>query len=426
MSTFVVQGKQRLVGSYPVQGNKNAALPLIAAGLLSERAVLDRVPDILDVRNLLRIVDSLGATVTRQGESLVIERPRTFEPRLDEEMVHQLRGSVLLLGVLLPEIGQLEAPLPGGCPIGRRSLETHWRVFEAAGFDVSEQNGRVRIRRSRQIEHPRVYLPEASVTATENALLLFARTGGTVENPAREPHVLSLIEFLQKLGVEVETHPLHYVIRKGVSSLGREIKFTIPPDYIDAGTAAFAAAVTHGCLRLESLRRDDFIGIHSTLEAFGLRVSWEDDAAVVDFEGTELRNPEKITAAPWPGFPTDLTSLAIVAATQAAGECLVHDWLYESRMFFVDKLVRMGARITLCDPHRVLVCGPTVLRGIRLESPDIRAGMALLVAGLCAEGVTIIEHAEVVERGYENVVSRFRGIGGQIRKLENDKVESPG
>lgn len=417
MSRFVIEGGNPLEGVYPIQGNKNAALPLLAAALLASRTRLERVPRIRDVQNMIRIIEALGARVEWEDDSLQLTAPAEPNPHLPRELVLQLRGSVLLLGVLLPQVEELEAPLPGGCPIGRRSLETHWRVFRAAGYEVEEAFQQVRIKRVRRVATPCVYLPEASVTATENALLLFARDGGVIENPAREPHVLDLVAFLQVLGVEIILEPTRFVVR-GRPGKPREARFRVSPDYIDAGTAAIAALVTCGKLDLRPVSRRELLGIAELLELFGARLTWHSEGAVVERGDSELLSPGKITAAPWPGFPTDLTSLAVVLATQARGQCLIHDWLYESRMFFVDKLVRMGANLTLCDPHRVLVAGPTRLRGTRLESPDIRAGMALLVAGLCAEGTTVIEHAEVVERGYEAVAERFTAVGARINEVD--------
>lgn len=416
MSRFVIEGGSPLQGVYPIQGNKNAALPLLAAALLTSQTRLEGVPRIRDVENMIRIIEALGARVDWEDEGLQLTVPAQLEPHLPRNLVFQLRGSVLLLGVLLPQVGELEAPLPGGCPIGRRSLETHWRVFRAAGYEVEETFQCVRIKRVRRVAAPRVYLPEASVTATENALLLFAREGGVIENPAREPHVLDLVKFLQGIGVGIALEPCRFVV-EGWQGPPRSMSFRVPPDYIDAGTAAIAALVTGGRLDLRPVSRRELLGIAELLEMFGARITWRQEGVVVERERPELVSPGKITAAPWPGFPTDLTSLAVVLATQARGQCLIHDWLYESRMFFVDKLVRMGANLTLCDPHRVLVAGPTRLRGTRLESPDIRAGMALLVAGLCAEGTTVIEHAEVVERGYQAVTERFAAVGARITEV---------
>jgi UDP-N-acetylglucosamine 1-carboxyvinyltransferase len=292
-------------------------------------------------------------------------------------------------------------------------------VFQSAGFSVVENTNGVEIRRTQHVQEPQVYLEESSVTATENALILFSALGaGLIENPAREPHVLSLVDFLRRLGCEIELHPLYFRVHEGPAKEKQQVEFRIPADYIDAGTVSIAAAVTGGEISLQGATHNDVVGFRSVLEGFGLRFAEYGSDRLKATTASERRSPSQLTAGLWPSFPTDLVSLAIVLATQSKGLCLVHDWLYESRMFFIDKLVRMGAHVTMCDPHRVLVEGPTVLRGTQLESPDIRAGMALVVAGLCAEGVTVLEHAEVIERGYERVVERLRSIGAEISEME--------
>ena len=412
---FAITGGRQLDGVYPVQGNKNAALPLISAALLARAPVrLHQVPRIDDVDHLLLLVEALGVEVEWQDDDLLLDSRNLQLNELPSQLVERLRGAILLLGPLAAKFDQISCAVPGGCPIGRRSFDVHWRVFEAAGYSVDEDPSRIELRKTQRVKEPRVYLEESSVTATENALLLFSALGaGTIENPAREPHVLSLIEFLNLLGCEIELHPLYYRVVRGVSDPSRELSFRVPPDYADAGTIAIATAVTAGNVLIRGIRKQEMMGIHTVLRRFGVELEFETEADLRVAPCT-LTNPSEVTAGPWPLFPTDLVSLAIVLATQTSGLCLVHDWMYEARMFFVDKLVRMGARITMCDPHRVLVQGPSKLRGTRLESPDIRAGMALIVAGLCAEGVTVIEHGESVLRGYEKVTERLRQIGAEI------------
>ncbi len=417
MSTqFVISGGRALQGEYPVQGNKNAALPLISAALLARgRVTLRNVPDIVDVANLLILVEAMGCRVERRGETLVLDSTGLRSGEFPASVVQKLRGAILLLGSLAPTLGEIYCGLPGGCPIGRRSFDVHWSVFRSAGFWVKQEGDGVQVKRMSRVERPRVYLDEVSVTATENALILFAALGsGVVENPAREPHVFSLVEFLRALGCRIETHPLHFEVLSGVDPSRGEVEFAVPGDYIDAGTIAIAAAVTGGRVCLTGVTRWDVLGIWPTLSRFGIRMKELGEDGWEVASTPSLANPPQLQSGPWPQFPTDLVSLAIVLATQAGGLCLVHDWMYEARMFFVDKLVRMGGRITMCDPHRVLVEGNTRLKGTRLESPDIRAGMALVVAGLCAEGSTVIEHAEVIQRGYATVVQRLGAIGADI------------
>ncbi|MFQ5737882.1 MAG: UDP-N-acetylglucosamine 1-carboxyvinyltransferase [Acidobacteriota bacterium] len=414
---FVIEGGGRLDGDYQVQGNKNAALPLIAAALLARRRVtLHNTPRIVDVENMLRLIEPLGVSVHWNGTSLCLDTSCLLPGQLDAEVVDQLRGAILLLGPLASLWGEVSCALPGGCPIGRRSFAVHWSAFRAAGFSVREDRRGIELRRTGDPRNPRVYLEESSVTATENALLLFAALGGgLIENPAREPHVLSLVDFLGALGCRIGLHPLYFRVGGQVGKRRSAIEFEVPGDYIDAGTIAIAAAVTSGRLRLRGVGERELMGIRPVLEKFGMAFTRISEAAW-EVSASGLSSPSQVTAGPWPLFPTDLVSLAIILATQSAGLCLVHDWMYEARMFFVDKLVRMGGRVTMCDPHRVLVEGNTRLQGTRLESPDIRAGMALVVAGLCAEGTTRIEHAEVIKRGYQDVVERLGDVGAEIRE----------
>ena len=417
---FRIEGGQSLSGSYPVQGNKNAALPLIAASLLSPRPVtLKNVPRIIDVENMLHLIRSVGADFQWQGNALRIAPASRYATNLPVDVVSRLRGGVLLFAPLLGRSGELACGLPGGCPIGKRSFDIHWTVFEAAGFQVREVANTVAIsRRDEEVERPSVHLEEVSVTATENALMLFAAMGrGKIINPAREPHVFSLIDFLRLLGCEIELGPLSYQVHRGLAVLEKDPEFCVPGDFLDAGTVAIASAVTGGSVELQGIDETQLLGVIPTLRRFGIHLNQAaTDPACWRVQADKLQNPVQVQAGPWPLFPTDLISLAIVLATQANGLCLVHDWMYEARMFFVDKLRRMGGGATLCDPHRVLVEGSSHLKGTRLESPDIRAGMAMVVAGLCATGTTLIEHAEVIKRGYEAVVPRLRGIGADIEE----------
>ncbi len=411
---LVIEGGHPLQGVYRVQGNKNAALPLIAASLLSREPVtLHNVPRIVDIENLVRLLGALDVKTEWQGSHLSIDAGSLKEAELPADIVHRLRGSILLLGVMAPRMDVLTCALPGGCPIGQRSFQVHWSVFRAAGFRIEQDLEKVVIHREHHIDNPRVFLEEASVTATENALILFAGLGGgTVENPAWEPHVQSLIEFLRTLGFSIEVNALSIQIEARLHSQPA-LEFTVPGDYVDAGTLAIAAAVTGGDVAIDGITADALLGVRPALNRFGIHMTPSRESLWA-VSVSPRSSPPKITAGPWPSFPTDLVSLAIVLATQSEGHCLIHDWMYEARMFFVDKLARMGASVTLCDPHRVLVTGPRRLQGIHLESPDIRAGMALVVAGLCAQGTTEIEHSEVIRRGYERVDQRLAELGANI------------
>ncbi|HEY2932618.1 MAG TPA: UDP-N-acetylglucosamine 1-carboxyvinyltransferase [Acidobacteriota bacterium] len=415
--TLLIEGRTRLEGSYRVQGNKNAALPLIAAALLARSGVRFRnVPRIWDVENMLALLRTQGAVAEWQGEDLWIDPRSVHYSALPEDLVHKLRGAILLVGPMAARLDAMESAFPGGCPIGARTFQAHWDVLEAYGYGVTEDATSFHVRRLRISEPPDVYMSESSVTATENALILFsALRGGTLHNAATEPHVLQLADFLRALGAGIETGANTFRVLRPVNPSEHDITFAVQPDFVDAGTMAVAAGVTGGRILLENVCREDLLGIEHVLKQYGVAWDWKQED-LVEVHATHLRNPARVVVGLWPGFPTDLASLVIVLSTQGFGNTLVHDWMYEARMFFVDKLTRMGARITLCDPHRVLVQGPTLLRGTALESPDIRAGMALIVAGLVAKGQTRVEHAEVVFRGYERIVERLSALGASIRE----------
>jgi len=350
-SRFFIEGGHSLAGRYPVQGNKNAALPLIAAALLTKAPVrLTRVPRIQDVLRLVEILRELGVAAQFTDDELVLDPGSLRRTELPDHLVQELRGSVLLFGALAPRTDHLRSWAPGGCPIGRRSFASHWRVFESAGFQITETDDEIALSRVATVAEPQVYLEESSVTATENALILFASIGrGIIENPAREPHVLALIEFLRRLGCRIETDPLAYRICSGVAGEPEEFTFEVPADYIDAGTAAIAAAVTGSEVTLAGVNRNDLLGFQRVLEHFGICFEAKEDGYRVIPPAAGFAPPDRVTAGLWPSFPTDLTSILIVLASQARGNCLIHDWMYESRMFFVDKLVRMGARATRSD-----------------------------------------------------------------------------
>lgn len=400
-----------------MQGNKNAALPIMAATLLARKTVcLRNVPRIWDVESMLGLLRSQGAVADWQGEELHIDPTHLSFASLPQPLVEQLRGAILLTAPLAAHTDFVESNFPGGCPIGARTFDTHWDVFRAAGFDVEDDGRYFQIRRQKRVSHPEVYLAESSVTATENALILFsALGGGTIHNPAREPHVRALVEFLRLLGASIERGPDMVRVIRGVDPPECDVRFEIQPDFIDAGTLSIAAGATGGKIVLGNVCRRDLMGIEHVLRQYGVNWDWKDENNV-EVQTASIKNPRRVVVGLWPGFPTDLSSLAIVLSTQGEGSTLVHDWMYESRMFFIDKLARMGARVILCDPHRVVVQGPTPLRATTLESPDIRAGMALIVAGLVARGQTRIEHAEVVFRGYEWIVERLSGLGAYIRE----------
>jgi UDP-N-acetylglucosamine 1-carboxyvinyltransferase len=419
MAKFVIQGNKVLKGEVRTPGNKNAALPLLAATLLTKKdCFLKNMPKIGDVLVMGEILQKLGARIEGLGtSSWLVNTQRVSQVELDPVLVGKLRASVLLLGPMIARLGEVKMRHPGGCIIGRRAVGTHFEALEALGVETitTELNYQAK---ARALRANRLFLDEASVTATENALMLASLIPGEtiIEDAACEPHVVDLANFLITMGAKIYGAGTNLIRIKGVKKLaGGEA--TVGPDFMDVTTMAVAAGVTQGEVVIKGIRESDLAMIRIYLTRMGLK--HEINKSQMKVWPSRLISPRgKIQTRPWPGFPTDIMSPFIVLATQAEGLTLCHDWMYESRMFFVDKLIAMGANITLCDPHRVLVLGPSRLQGRVVESPDIRAGMALVCATLCAEGESVINNAEMIERGYEEVEARLRGLGAEIKRVE--------
>jgi len=424
MSSFVVEGGIPLSGTIRPTGNKNAALPCIAAALLTEEAVvLENIPRIRDVETLLDILVSMGVEVDwLEPNTVRILAARVVGTGPDPEQAERIRASILLAGPLLARFGRVSLPPPGGDVIGRRRLDTHFLAFRGMGATVALGEGSFEIV-SEGLRGADIFLDEPSVTATENALMAAVRAEGVVRlrNAAAEPHVQDLCNLLLAMGARIEGIGTHTLVIEGVPALGGAT-MRIQSDHIETGSFIGLAAVTSSRLRIEDapIRHLD-----STLLGFarlGVRCEIEGDVLhVFGNEDREIRHDAfghvpKIDDGPWPAFPADLTSIALVTATQCSGTILVHEKMFESRMFFTDKLVGMGGRIILCDPHRAVVVGPSPLRGAVLESPDIRAGMALLLAALAAEGTSRIHNIRQIERGYERIDERLRALGARITR----------
>jgi UDP-N-acetylglucosamine 1-carboxyvinyltransferase len=415
MSRLVVEGGRRLCGTVAVEGNKNAALPLLAACLLtSEECVLENVPRIRDVESMCRLLQGLGAEVDGIGSATLRVRcrdVRTSDP--DPGLVARLRGSVLLLGPLLARTGRAALGEPGGDFPGRRSVATHHRALAALGA-APDPEGRGLVAPS-GLRGASLYLDEASVTATETALLAAATAPGTTEirHAAAEPHVAELARFLRRMGADVAGEGTCTLRMRGVPRLGGAVH-RIDGDFIEAGTWAVAAAVTGGDVEVRGARAVDLEPIVHVLSRFGLRCKLEDETLRVS-EST-LEAAGRVTTGVWPSFPSDMVSLVTVLAAHARGSTLVHDWLYELRVFALEQLSGMGADLFLCDPHRIVVTGPRRLRGRALDSRDIRSGMALVVAALAAEGRSRIESLETIERGYARLLERLRGLGASVER----------
>ncbi|MDP2860622.1 MAG: UDP-N-acetylglucosamine 1-carboxyvinyltransferase [bacterium] len=419
MAKFIIEGGRKLKGEITVGGNKNAVLPIIAATLLTkEECILENIPIIRDAVTMGEILKDLGAKVEGLGTNRMVINTRDVKKyNLNPDLVQKLRASILFLGPLLARFGKAEMRHPGGCVIGRRAVGTHFEAVSALGAKIitGPENYEAE---AKKLSPATIFLDEASVTATENAMMMAGLIPGVtvIEDAACEPHVEDLAAFLNGMGAKIEGAGTNRVKITGVGKL-RGTKFTISPDHIDIGTFAIIAAATGSNVKITPVKEKDLKMILLYLKRMGVKLTIQDKILEI-FPSVLTAPKEKVQTRPWPGFPTDLMSPMIVLATQAVGTTLCHDWMYEGRMFFTDKLISMGANIALCDPHRVLVSGPTKLHGKELESPDLRAGMALIAAALCAKGVSVIKNAELVERGYENIEERLKSLGAAIERVE--------
>jgi len=425
MATFLVEGGKRLSGRVRPAGNKNAALPCLAATVLAEEPVtLENIPRIRDVETFLEIVASLGAVVTWEEANTVTVDPRGVEvDTIDRTLAERIRASLLLAGPLLARFGQVELPPPGGDVIGRRRMDTHFLAFEALGAEVS-LNGGFKIHAAR-LTGADFFLDEPSVTGTENAIMAAVRAEGhtRLRNAAAEPHVQDLCRLLVAMGARIEGIGTHILEIDGVAQL-KGARYRIGADHIETGSFIGLAAVTGSDLVIEDA---PLAHLDSTLIGFrrlGVACTPEGNDLRVHGSGEHVIRQEafghvpKIDDGPWPAFPADLTSIALVTATQCSGTVLVHEKMFESRMYFTDKLVGMGASIILCDPHRAVVVGPSPLTGSVVESPDIRAGMALLIAALGAQGRSRIKNIRQIERGYERIDERLLALGAHVERVE--------
>ena len=423
MEKFIIEGGIPLKGEVVPSGNKNAALPLLAACLLTdEPIILHNVPDILDVIAMRSLIESLGVSVTRLDDHTLRIQAREIHPAdLDPDLCRKIRASILLAGPMTARCGELHLPPPGGDVIGRRRVDTHILALQKLGAKVNYD--RSFHFQADRLKGSDILLDEASVTATENAIMACATADGKsiIRNAASEPHIQELCHFLNGLGARITNIGSNTLHIEGVSQLhGGE--FTIGPDYLEVVSFIGAAVVTHGEIRIKNAGPDYLDMIRLILVRLGVEWIVEDQDIIVPSEQPLTIAPDlggmipEISVMPWPSFPTDLMSIAIVIATQSRGSVLFHDWMYPSRMFFTDKLVGMGAQIVLCDPHRCIVQGPTRLYGEKMESPDIRAGMTLLIAALSAQGQSTIRNVGQIDRGYEKVDQKLAALGARITR----------
>lgn len=433
MQQFLIHGGQRLNGEITASGNKNAALKMLAACLLTDSPMtLQNAPDIGDMRTAIDIMQQLGAQIEWTGEKVLsVHAQNIVTAHIDRSLGARMRASIVFAGPLLARMGMVRLPVPGGDAIGERRLDSHVAALTKLGAEITFEAGEFLMRAPNGLHGADILLPEASVTATENALMAAVTAHGTtiLRNAASEPHVQDLCKMLTAMGGQIDGIGSNQLIIHGVERLnGAEVR--IGADFMEVGSFIGAAAVTGGAVTIRNAD-PQYLDMVALVYA-RLGVTWE-------VSGTDIIVPARqslavvpdlgnripiIKAQPWPAFPPDLMSIALVIATQSIGSVLFHDWMYESRFFFTDRLVQMGARVTLCDPHRVLVQGPSALQGVaNISSPDIRAGMALLLAALAANGVSRISNIQQLDRGYEAVEYKLRSLGAQIERI--DTADSP-
>jgi len=424
MEKFIIEGGKKLEGEVTPSGNKNSALPILAACLLTdEEIILHNVPDITDVITMRSLLLSLGVKVDyMDGHSWKIHARQVRPADLDPDLTRKIRASILLAGPMVARAGQLSLPPPGGDVIGRRRVDTHLLALKKLGatikYDRSFQF------HSRGLRGTEILLDEASVTATENAIMACSTAKGKsiIRNAASEPHIQELCHFLNHLGADICNIGSNTLEINGVLKLhGGE--FTIGPDYLEVVSFIGAAIVTRGAIRIHNAGSEYLSMIRLVFERLGVHWDVEGNDIIVPSRQKLRIEPDlggaipEISVMPWPAFPTDLMSIAIVVATQSRGTILFHDWMYPSRMFFTDKLVGMGAQIVLCDPHRCIVQGPSHFFPEKMESPDIRAGMALLLAALSASGKSVIRNIGQIDRGYEKVDLKLKSLGASIERI---------
>jgi UDP-N-acetylglucosamine 1-carboxyvinyltransferase len=425
VQSFVIEGGRPLSGHVRAAGNKNGALPILAATLLAAEPVrLRNVPRIRDVETMCELLADIGAEVEWVGANEVeIDGSGAHKTDLDAELCSRIRASFLLAGPLLARFGRASVPPPGGDVIGRRRLDPHVHALAELGVKV-DLNGRYEMRTD-GLRGRAIFLDEASVMATENAVMAASIASGEtiIGNAACEPHVQDLCRFLGSLGARIEGIGSNVLRIEGVRQLGGG-EWRIGPEHIEVASFIGLAAVTAGEVTVDDVVAADLAPILPAFERLGVRVEVDGSSVRVP-AGQQLGIQDdlggqipKIEDGPWPAFPADLTSIALAVATQARGTILIFEKMFENRLFFVDKLVSMGARIILCDPHRAVVTGPARLYGQRMASPDIRAGMAMLIASLCAEGVSTIGNIGEIDRGYERIDERLRALGARIERIE--------
>lgn len=416
MVKYVIEGGHRLRGDISVNGSKNAALPMLAATLLTEeKCTIQRVPMISDVKVMLDILRHLGAIVEIDGHTVTVEVPKLVTTQIPDELASKLRASILLFGPLLARAGAITMRHPGGCVLGKRPVGTHFDGLQMLGAKLQQDDIRY-YGKAAQLMGTRMFLDEVSVTATENIMMAAVLAHGTtvIEPAATEPHVVSLGKMLMGMGAKIEGLGTHTLVIHGVQKL-HGTTAAVNADEIETGTLAVAIGITHGKGTIHDIEPENLASIRHKLDQFGI---------ITEIEGKKMHvrardtfRATRVQIDTWPRVPTDLQPQLTVLATQAEGTSLIHDWMYDRRLMYTDELAKTGANIMLCDPHRALVTGPTQLHAKTFVSPDLRAGMAFVLAGLIADGKTTIEQAHLIERGYENIDERLRQLGAKIERV---------
>jgi UDP-N-acetylglucosamine 1-carboxyvinyltransferase len=433
LERFIIQGGTPLRGTVTPSGNKNAAQPILAAALLTDEPITVRnVPRIRDVDDLLTLLANLGVEITEHNAHEITLRARNVRTtELDRDVCERIRGSILLAGPMLARVGEVKLPPPGGDVIGRRRIDTHLAALRALGAEIRVNEAYEM--QAKQLRGAEIFLDEASVTATENALMAAVLAKGTtiIRNAASEPHVQDLANFLNTMGARISGIGSNALTIEGVEKL-RGAEVDIAPDHIEVGSFIGLAAMTRGEILIQNAAPEHLPMVLLAFERLGIKCEVRGsktprspagkDIFVAAKQSLKIQSDfhdavPKIDDGPWPAFPSDLMSIALTTATQCEGTMLFHEKMFEGRMFFVDKLIYMGARIVLCDPHRAVVVGPSHLHGERLESPDIRAGMALLLAALCAQGKSIINNIGQIDRGYERIEEKLQKLGAKIERV---------
>lgn len=422
MARFKICGNKKLKGTINIMGSKNAALPLICASILTkEKCTLKNVPRIEDVKVMIELLRDIGVEINwLKRDTLKICAKKIKKHKLNPSLTHKLRASILLMGPMLSRMKKMQMIHPGGCFIGTRPVGTHFEALESLGAKI-KQDKTYYYAEAKKLKGASIYLDEQSVTATENVILAAVKADGvtTIKNAASERHIVNLADFLNSMGAKITGAGTNTIIIKGRKKLGGA-KITVIDDELEIGTFIALSLATKSNLKLQASSFEGIEPILHKAEKMGaiLKIKKYNKKNILSVKAPKALKASRIQSSPWPGFPTDLHPAFAVAATQALGKSLIHDWMYERRLFYVDELIKMGAEIVICDPHRALISGPTKLFGTHIISPDIRAGMALVIAGLTAKGKTEIGNIELIERGYYKIEERLKKLGAEIKRIE--------